>query len=168
MYYLHHPRGKEKMLDYYDSGYLCRYLPEQYLFVKNLKRRKILGQLDFTHMEDKPNYYRRLSDKLIRNSFFMASFREIGCSPQNERVISMKLPRAIFKRRTIVLGTLNDLFSRYSITERNINIFSKIILLTKNLIIYIIELTIAILYNFSKTFEKTKLKKKAKTIKKVL
>ena len=148
-YFLYNPRGTSKILKIYDAGYLCRYLPEQYIFVSFLKRIGILSQSEFINMEDRPEKYKKLSHKLIVNNFFMVNFRELGASiqtPTNVRLLT--LPDKYFNGRTIILSSLSFHFSRYDFISRRISYQRKIILSLKHMVLFLIECPIGLIYKF--------------------
>lgn len=139
-YFLHHPRGTSKNLKIYDSGYLCRYLPEQYIFVSFLKRKGILSQSEFINMEDSPDKYKKLSHKLIINNFFMVNFRELGASIQTPTNLRLHcLPIKFFNGRAIILSSLRFHLSRYGFLSRRVSYPRKIILSLKHGTLSIIE-----------------------------
>ncbi len=155
-YYLDHPRGSSRSVNNYDSGYLCKYLPEQYLFVNLLRKRQVLIQTEFTHMEDRPELYNQISQRYLLNSFFLANQREMGVSWQKGSVIHLKLPKFIFNRRSIILSSLGFHRSRYGFYSRKVSFPHKVLLSTSNGIHYILELLIVVIINSTSIYKKFK------------
>ena len=150
-YFLYNPRGKSRCLRLYDSGYLCRFLPEQYIFTNFLRKKFILTQTDFINMEDRPEKFKKLSHQLITNNYFMASFREIGASWQNPtKSRLLKLPFFLFKNRTIIVSSLNFHLSRYGFFARKISLPRKLFLSLTNLFLFLNEFIIGFIYNLDK------------------
>ena len=152
-YFLHNPRGYSKKVENYDSGYLCKFLPEQYIFRSFLIKKRVIKRTDFMHMEDRPERYEDISNKLISNSFFVVSFRELGSSWQKKDKRLMRLPKLFFRNRTIFLSSIFFHASRYGFFQRNVSLISKIYLSITNNLQVIFESTIIFIfyiYKFAK------------------
>lgn len=154
-YYLSHARGYSKKINKYDSAYLCRYLPEQYLFRKFLVKNRILQETDFLHMEDRPERYENISNKYICNSFFMVSFRELGASWQKKDKRLIKLPKFYFDNRSIYISSAFFHLSRYGYFQRKVSFISRTFLSLTNNAQIVLEIFVIIAYYFIKSIKRS-------------
>jgi hypothetical protein len=111
-FFLHNSRQVDKHTSRYSHYYLCRYLPEQYLFTSFLLKRGFLAEDEFIHMYHRPSAHYGRSEDLIRSNFRFAGFRQLGVywnKPSNPYL----LPVPFFRNRTIYIGSLRHHFSKY-------------------------------------------------------
>ena len=110
-YYLHHHRGQSEVSRRYDPMYLCRFLPEQYLFTSYLRRYSLLDDDQFIDMCDKPSMNFARSRSLIMDSFVFAGFSQIGLYWHKEHPYIRSVP--FNANKTIYIGQPRHHFSKY-------------------------------------------------------
>ena len=111
-YFLHHHRQISPITKNYQGSYLCRFLPEQYLFTSYLKRHSLMDDDQFRDMFDAPSKNFALSRSLIDESFVFAGFSQIGLywhKQGNPFIYSVPFT----KYKTVFIGSLRHHFSKY-------------------------------------------------------